>query len=375
MRTVLLDLNPQIKNFMDMEDSIYKNILYKRNFTSANGWNVNIVQEDNGDIFYSETNYEIRCNKNRYYLFAVNKHGFSLKGKKFTIWFGENMTDLIFRNTLYPHLKLGWLENDFTPFITKPIFRKILLKQITNVTDIAKHYLKSQKIDIPPAIFVKFIRRHRGLDKHMFIQMINVAENHLHVLDYLDNDKNMRRDTLTDTMSQAFLLNRKINFKWHQRHLDKVHKEWTKELMLIEAQYIENFQIPNLELLPELPKEFTLLRSVKEIFAEGKTMSNCVYTNYRDRIMNNEILVFHVNIKGEETTLGVNWYLDPKKMTLLQNYQAHNKMPSEYVQKKCNQFILYLRRYTLNHSSTPVMEYAVSTHAGNWVEADDGMPF
>lgn len=334
MRTILLDIPQNVKDFIAMPDGIYKNICFK-NF-KGNSWNECNVVEKEGKLFYSSCNITIRCNKGKYWLSPKDKKGFTFDGKKVNVWFGGSVDKLEYFHLLFTHLKKEWVNKDYLyTYITKSSLEKILKGAITNPIDLLKHFLKYTRIKASPQILYNVIKD-KLIFKQRFLRAAYTAKNVNHLLEAHLNNIPFAEHILSDCIEQCHILGKQIDFKWSAKRLQEEHTKWTKEIMSYEIKAMEDEIIPNHHLIINIPAEFELLSTKKRIFEEGKIMNHCLYTNYYNSIKNNAYLAFHVSFQGEEATLGIRWNTD--NILFDQLYTYYNKSVSPEMKQFCMEF-------------------------------------
>jgi hypothetical protein len=120
--------------------------------------------------------------------------------------------------------------------------------------------------------------------------------------------------------------------------------------MEIEIQSLEDSPVDNVDKYDRYTLEgFKLLKTQKEVFFEGKTMHHCLYTAYWTSIKNGNYLAYHINIDGEEATLGV--YLDrhskDRSVYYSQCYTAYNKRISSELEVIVADFVAELNKQVI----------------------------
>lgn len=316
----------ETKEFLDLPDGPYKNLQYINKMRGVSLVEGSLLIKDDGVIHYSYINYKLQPNKTGgYYKKATEKHGFTLNEKgKLKIWFGENPGSIPLLDKVLTALKIDWLKGGLMHFLTKGVLEKVLTGKVTNPTDFAKAYLKANRIKASHSLFLKAVDA--GMIKSKLFKDIAIAKNIDHYLEWYINDTtssieglndrdrlNLRemRQVYHDMIQQAFILNRKINFMWSDRRVVEEHDQWTKEIMDLEAENLSTEDIEWLNPFKQYqPEGFKLITTQKDLYAEGKLMSHCVYTNYYTNVITQGYLVYHVTLPGEngeteESTLGI----------------------------------------------------------------------
>lgn len=166
-QVIVLETVPQVvHDFVSKPNGIAKTLEYKRNseFQTRVYYHTSLKIED-GIAYFSQLAYKVQKRKNNvYYLarhskdakgFTVNKRG------TIQVWWNGNFSS--FSNNILSRIltaiKADWLYNDraLTCYLSKSNFGKVLVGKITNPTDFIKCVIKSNKIDVSPAMFRKFI--------------------------------------------------------------------------------------------------------------------------------------------------------------------------------------------------------------------------
>jgi hypothetical protein len=153
-------------------------------------------------------------------------------------------------------------------------------------------------------------------------------------------------------------LKKKIDYKWSHLRLVEEHKAWTEQIMQIELDTLDDKVISGIERFERYtPTGFKLLKTQKEVFYEGKTMRHCVYTAYWNSIKQGRYLAYHINLKEEEATLGVNIYDD--KLVYNQCYTRYNGSISTKMSALVNHFVDELNEQVKRDGvlKQPVEEY------------------
>lgn len=325
MQTILLDFPEIMKNFMAMENGVYKNILWNRQFKGIPYCQVNVYKDDE-KLCFASNEYVIAKSKTSFYLRIRSKKGFTLDNKgKLNLWFGSNVYEMVNLDRLIAHLNLNWIEPFMYSYLTKSGLERILNGKITNPIDFCKHYLKVNRINASPTLMYKACKE-KGLSKIILLLHSNNSKDINHYLERLLNGYQF--NTLwTDSIQQAMILGKKVDFNWSENRIKEEHSKWTREIMKAEVDNIPDITIPNLDKIPELPTEFELLTSQRRVFEEGSLMNHCIYTNYWSQIERGEYLAFHIKYNNEEATLGCYWYNDDLQFNQL--YKQYNSSVSK----------------------------------------------
>ena len=204
-------------------------------------------------------------------------------------------------------------------------------------------------INASPSLFIKFLDKCDS-SKVEILRVAGVAKDLNHYFE--DNiklrtatmsnpypqDSYTRNQLLNDMIQEAQILGKKIDYTWSLNRLKEVHKEWTEEIMKIEIESLDDVSVNGIDYFDKFtPEGFKLLKTQKEVFAEGSLMRHCVYTAYWNTIKNGNYLAYHVNYKGEEATLGINIYND--RVVFNQCYSRYNQSVSDELRLHVMMFI------------------------------------
>ena len=237
------------------------------------------------------------------------------------MWFGANLAEIPHLDKLFDIMNWNFIDKRLLSFTTKTTLKGLFSGKITNSKDFLKSYLKSVKFNCSPELLIQ--ASNKGLSKKDFYYYACIAKDINHYLEELISGNIHKIPHLHDTIVQFNTLEKKIDFKWSIKRFAEEHKNATKEIMAIESANIpdEIIEYKNIT-LPVLPQEFELINTRKRLFEEGKLMSHCVYTNYYQSVKDNKFVVYHINYKGEEATLGLNYY--DNKLTFNQLQGKYN---------------------------------------------------
>jgi hypothetical protein len=333
---IIEDVESSLPDFLAMEAGPYKNFRYQNEMMGKQFRRVNLSYK--GDtIYYSYTQYVVKRNGSAYYLKQGNKAGFTFENRKLKIWWGKNVQELPFLMPLFKELKLDWFEFKMIKYLTKGLFEKMLRGDITNPIDYCKAYLKAVRMkDVSPKLFYDAVRS-EYVNKFELFSAIEVAKDPNHYLEKVNTKYGAQQGYIfnimvQDLVRQGIILGRKIDFLWSEKRMKLLHDEWTKEIMNLEGENIDDKPLTNLKKF-ELMDGMTLLDSQKKVWTEGKTMSHCVYTNYWSSIKNGSYQAYHLEIDNETATLGVNIF-DDGKIHFNQMYGKHNSVVSDILKAR-----------------------------------------
>jgi hypothetical protein len=240
------------------------------------------------------------------------------------------------------------LNNKLYPYITKGIAEKLIAGKITNNIDVLKAYIKVMRLNCSPKLLYNAIEA--GVyNKPLLLQMMSVAKDQDHFLQRCAKEPSNYPHSdpfyLTDLVKQAQILDRQIDYIWSDKRMQEEHTKWTKEIMEVEVNDMQDVVSETSVKFAEFKYPgFTLLTTKKEIFTEGKVMNHCVYTNYWSRVNNGSYLVYHIDLYGEQATLGCN--INENNITFNQCYGYSNRAVSSGLQDWVKSFINNLNQWT-----------------------------
>lgn len=320
-----------IQKFLDIEDTLYKKILFHKDIAGKQFQLINCKMED-GKIYWSETMFVMKPGKGCYYKKASQKRGFTFDGKKLNIWFGRNVAELSHKD-IFTTLNIDWMESSLYNYITKPGLERILKGKITNPIDFLKHFLKLQRMEASPTFMYKWIKNGSSSTRNYFLSIAYCVKNIDH---FLQNPDLHLKHQVHDIVEQCKILDKKIDWNWSEKRLMQEHSNMTSEIMLAEIEHIEDSVAPEIDI--EYPEEFILLNTTRKVFYEGNTMKHCLYTNYLPEILRGRYVAFHIDREGEQATLGLNRDREGK-ITFSQLYRKGNQPTSESLRKYCEDWV------------------------------------
>lgn len=304
-----------IRNFLDMEDGVLKNIKYRKDIVGSKWFDSHLCKKDDGVIYYSETTRVVGKGNKKYFIRQVKKTGFTFTGKKLEFWYGASIKDFISdAYSIFHTLKIDWWKCQYSQYLTKGLMEKVMLSKITNPTDFARAILKLYRIENGShKLLLKAMTDH-NFNKRIMLRALQTCKNFNHYLNFLTDKRktdegNAIWPILEDMQEQALQLECKIDYTWSHKRIHNEHTNMTMKLMEYEGQNLSDEPLEHLltmkEVIPVLPS-MKLLTSEKEVFVEGSNMKHCVYTNYWDRIKDRRYLVFHIHMNDQDWTLGLN---------------------------------------------------------------------
>lgn len=303
------EIDQDMINFIAMENSLYKNILYKDEYIHKMSQESSLAFSDDGKVYYAFSVNVIKKGKSHYYMFKKEKGGFTLDDKKkIQFWYGKNI-NIIFQNLpeILKGFNIDWYDPIFNNFLTKTALEKILSNKITNPIDLCKFILKSNKIDASPRFLYRSIIN-KSINKFNLLKGARVAKNINHYIEYL-NKKDIHwreKSIISDLEDQADILGYKIDYLWSSKRMKLEHDNWTNIIMLEKLEHISDEKIDDLEKYDIFQhKGLKLLYDQKEVYKEGTNMKHCLYTNYWSEIKSKKYLAYHVEYGLESITLGL----------------------------------------------------------------------
>jgi hypothetical protein len=306
----LMAVSQQIKDFLALPPGPLKNIKYN-SLNNNKTWDASIVYKD-GCMYYGCTSYSVAKSKYSYFLKATMKDGFTLDPKgKLQIWYGKSPKKIPRIDDVIKALGNDWYNSDYMYFLTKGILEKILTGKITNPLGFFEAWLKAQRIKASPRLLYKAIiatscfsvysrvLKYQSIFKHVDQFLLLMIDN--------SDDKSITSDFF-DMCDQAVLLETMVDPSWSPTRVHIEHQRMTREIMELEIGELDNTPIAGLKKIKEFVDSYPdviLLDNRKAVFAEGKLMSHCIYTNYWDKIEKMSILCFHVDHKRQQGTLTI----------------------------------------------------------------------
>lgn len=359
MENIVLQPVPQeCTDFMSLPMGVSKNIQYYNSIQGRDFWEANLCKKDDC-MYYTYNIFKIKKSKNGYYRQNKQKFGLTFnEKKKLNVWFGKSIFEMPGINLLFNHLNLNWLNSKFQAYVTKSIAEKILSGKITNNIDVLKAYIKVMRLNCSPKLLYNVIDR-GDYAKPLLLQFMAVAKDQNHLLEYcLKSDETKPTSyIMMDLVKQAHILDRKIDYMWSIKRMEEEHIKWTKDIMDVEVNDMEDVVIDRLLPLKEFNASgMTLLTTKKEIYTEGKSMNHCIYTNYWSSVERGHYLVYHVDFFGEQATLGC--YI-ADKISFNQCYRNANRPVSEELKKYVEGVIADLNVYAkqINFITEEILPY------------------
>jgi len=335
---VIIPVGTDYTEFMSLPSGVHKNSRYYNLMQGRSFAEANLCKKD-GCIYYSHRVFKIKKSKNGFYRQNTSKNGFTLDEKgKLSVWYGKNIFELQNIWAVFSHFNMNWLNAKLVPYITKTIAAKILTGKLTGNLDVVKAYIKMMRLNCSPKFMLQAIEENCYV-KPQLLSMLAVAKDQNHLLEKIikEKEKDTQSYLLNDLVKQAHILDKKVDYTWSYKRMHEEHQQWTKEIM--EAEMIDMEDITARWALPYLEFKypgFTLLTTKKEVYAEGKIMNHCVYTNYWSNVQHGNYLVYQVDFFDERATLGLNVYYEIKYN---QCYGYTNKSISNNLKDHVDNFI------------------------------------
>lgn len=361
----VITLTESVREFLAMPDGIKKNLVYNKKHRGHVTVQANLMVKSDGTVHYSETSYTISKGV-RYFLKKKTKIGFTVDPKgKASLWFGTKFHSIANLVEILGLLGKEWVKPVYMQYITSSVFGKIVAGKITNPHDLFKAILKLYRVKGSPSLMIKAVEntepiRSMNMTKGLFLQGAKTAKHFDHFLEYMmKKDNNF--DHLTDLMEQAVTLERKIDFTWSARRMAEEHKLWTKDLMAYESDSLSKEPLAWLQPWKRFETAgIKLLDNEYDVFAEGKMMSHCVYTNYWSSVRNGGYLVFHVEDGTEYgATLGLSVYIGNESIHFSQLYGRFNANVTQEIRERVMDWFGYVKetfednpnQFKIKHSS------------------------
>lgn len=318
---------------MSLEPGSYKRFMYYQNVANRTYADANLLIKDDGVIHYSYTTYKMKRSKDGYYRSNAKRQGFTLDEKgKLKIWFGGTVQGIPHLTDVLKALNKEWFTLGLMGILTKGLLEKVLNSKITNPTDYAKAYIKVMRINCSPKLLLNAVTQHNIVSSYIY-RGAQLAKDLNHFLEYMirykqqDLYSNENFNHIQDLERQAMILGKKIDYMWSDKRMQEEHNNWTKEIMELEMNSISDVTLNWLQEFHQyMPEGFTLLDTQKKVFAEGKSMHHCVYTNYWSSIKAGRYIAIHIDTGSETATLGLN--VENGKLGYNQMYGTYNRSVS-----------------------------------------------
>jgi hypothetical protein len=334
MRQVIFSSKPADFDKWLTTDPEHLRILYY-NKTISQEYHEYVIYKDDEKIALSVNVIKIKLSTTgKIFTRRISNSGYTynLKTKKGKSWFGKPFfmsTEFIRGIKTYLNIDTDWI-NDL-PYLgsdlisSNTVIAKILSGKITNCRDMVKEYLKyhHRGLKISPEKVYTYLKNtgiHNSVSLKILLSRAKYLTNPDHCLDHSID---------YDLLTQARILNRKINAEWSSKRQAEIHHQWTQEIMEIELKYIEDEKVNYRGTLPELPG-FQLIDSRKALFQVGTIEHHCVYTNYWGNVKDKHTFILYGEYKGTMYTCSIvyaSYYRDKVgKFSIQQLYKAYNQL-------------------------------------------------
>lgn len=354
---ILQPVQQEYTDFMSLPIGVFKNIQYYNTIQSRQFWESSLCKKD-GCVYYSHSVFTVKKSKNGYYKQNKTRDGFTLNEKgKLSIWFGKTIFQVPGIKDVFNHFNLNWFNDRLQLYVTKTIAEKMLTGKITNNLDVVKAYIKAMRLNCSHKLLYAVIKD-GNYPKPFLLSLMSVAKDQNHLLEAcLSIDGREKLVVyIGDIVRQAQILDRKIDFKWSDKRMQEEHQKWTKEIMDIEFQSMEDVKAEHL--IPFLEFNypgFKLLTTKKEVYAEGKAMNHCVYTNYWSSVERKHYMVYEIKWMNQKATLGC--YMSDN-ITFNQCYGYANSAISTELHAHVTQFLLDLNAWVREKQLLKQTEFA-----------------
>lgn len=317
-----------------MEPGMYKRYMYYQSIADRTYADANLLIKDDGVIHYAYNTYKIKRSKDGYYRSSAKRQGFTLNEKgKLTVWFGGTVQGIPHLCDVLKALNKEWFTLGLMGILTKGLLEKVLNGKITNPADYTRAYIKAMRINCSPKLLLNAVINHGMVSANIY-RGSQLAKDLNHFLDYMIRYKNQEpfnNDNFShiyDLERQAMILGKKIDYMWSDKRMKEEHDAWTKEIMELEMNSVSDVQLNWLQDFHQyMPEGFTLLDTQKKVFAEGKTMHHCIYTNYWSSIKAGRYIAIHIDTGSESATLGLN--VENGKLSFNQMHGIYNRSSSQ----------------------------------------------
>ncbi len=331
-QTILVDRVPEkIKDVLKFDKARQRYFFYMDKLEKG-PWITSNYSEDDNKICYSESQVSLKMGA-ALYLYRTSKKGFTYdkQTKKITMWFGSIILKMIQLDKFLIAINKEWTVNEgFSEWITKTLLEHILSNKITNPKQACKFILKQSRIECSIESLRYYIKRH-GSKAHL----LSLKDAVLNINVFLEDKNDMLRIN-KDLVQQAKALNRKFDLTWSKSRLETEHQNWTRELMSMEINMIEDYKVewPKIK----LPDNMELLASKRRVFEEGNKMRHCIFTNYWEQIKAKKYLALHVvDDEGNEATAGIR--IGRTRIQLDDVLSKRNEPASEKIIKDVNKLL------------------------------------
>lgn len=262
--------------------------------------------------YFCYREYKLAISKNKFYLKKIIEETafFSYDGKQRRIISFKGAIIKYHIIKMYDWLNL-FIKNDLISFISPSILHKIVIGKVTDPVKVCALYLTSIKSKASPKKLFNLLSSYSNMHKGRLYKLLNICTNQESMIDALLRQAPAATyNELEDMMMQALMLDKKINFNWRKKRLDATHLEWSRLIALEQSSNLSTKPIFDLKVSLNNMK---LVNTEKDLFIEGHTMNNCIFSNYKNKVMQKSYIVFHYS-NGEEISIGANYDNDKNKI-------------------------------------------------------------
>jgi len=300
---------------LSIEDQTFYYHKSEHNFLK-HGTNIYSRFETDSYIYWSCSTLKYKLGTSGIYPKYSGKSGISYckSTKKIKCWYGEKyqMLEAPITRDITNTFKFEWiyqLNNSIIKEITISVIQKIIKGKINNprecITAIVKGNPLLKNLGLNTEVLWNYYKSdkgpftdHIGCDGlYALTAALSVATNPNDI--FCNNSLNIHDHDMRDLIDQARMLSKKINFKWSEKRAKQVHSEFTSIIMDKELHYLQDKVYAYTGHL-ELEPEYELITTKKQLYAEGKIMKHCVYTNYEYSINTNRYFVvrYHGSVRA-----------------------------------------------------------------------------
>lgn len=267
-----------IEEFKELQE---KSSIVQRNWIVQNQ-GVIIIKYTQTEKSYYVTQYRPTYSKtgDKLFLREVKWEGFKIGKNIKETWIKDFNIDVSFIKANSKYYGFDWLdlslfENNYRK-LTPAIWKRILCKKFTNNTQILDYLatysykLNSKDKGLKRQAVKTLIKYGLGIPYlNITVDVINLA---FFRKDFTDIDGLLR-----DISTECFILGKKFDPNWSLSRLKQFHQDNIKELSMAEFTDIEDITY---DIDINLPEEYTLLKTPREVFVEAKMMNHCIFNNY-----------------------------------------------------------------------------------------------
>lgn len=170
------------------------------------------------------------------------------KTKKFKFWYGKQIMfqDPNMYTDMCKYFGAEWFidaPNSLRVSVTNSVFARVLQGKINNSTDLIKAVVKNnpvlRKYDIDINRIHNYVEMNGQYNRIQSIaDYVDVAKDINVLLDQLSNPGNQISWRISNLISLARMLDRKIDFTWDSETIEKVYDKWTEEVETIKEEWM-----------------------------------------------------------------------------------------------------------------------------------------